>query len=115
MARWPPRSVSGCACGLPVLSCGWRVTLQPCGPRSAIPPLSTWYAAICATRSTWPSEGGAMMNLAEYRRRSSCLADFLPWAALVETGIVLNKDGSLQRTARFRGPDLDSATQAELV
>ena len=30
-------------------------------------------------------------------------------------GIVLNKDGSLQRTARFRGPDLDSAVPAELV
>jgi type IV secretion system protein VirB4 len=56
-----------------------------------------------------------MMNLAEYRRRSQCLADFLPWAALVEQGAVLNKDGSFQRTARFRGPDLDSATPAELV
>jgi type IV secretion system protein VirB4 len=29
--------------------------------------------------------------------------------------VVLNKDGSFQRTARFRGPDLDSATQGELV
>jgi hypothetical protein len=28
---------------------------------------------------------------------------------------VLNKDGSFQRTARFRGPDLDSAVPAELV
>jgi type IV secretion system protein VirB4 len=28
---------------------------------------------------------------------------------------VLNKDGSFQRTARFRGPDLDSAVAAELV
>jgi type IV secretion system protein TrbE len=56
-----------------------------------------------------------MMSLAEYRRRSRCLADFLPWAALVEQGVVLNKDGSFQRTARFRGPDLDSATPAELV
>jgi type IV secretion system protein VirB4 len=28
---------------------------------------------------------------------------------------VLNKDGSFQRTARFRGPDLDSATQGELI
>jgi type IV secretory pathway VirB4 component len=56
-----------------------------------------------------------MMNLAEYRRRAQCLADFLPWAALVEKGVILNKDGSFQRTARFRGPDLDSATPAELV
>ncbi len=56
-----------------------------------------------------------MMNLTEYRRRSQSLADFLPWAALVQEGVILNKDGSLQRTARFRGPDLDSATAAELV
>ncbi len=56
-----------------------------------------------------------MMNLAEYRRTASHLADYLPWAALVAEGVVLNKDGSFQRTARFRGPDLDSAVAAELV
>src|SRR5712692_9016466 len=56
-----------------------------------------------------------MMNLGEYRRSISHLADFLPWAALVDEGIVLNKDGSFQRTAKFRGPDLDSAVPAELV
>lgn len=56
-----------------------------------------------------------MMNLAEYRRTATRLADFLPWAALVGEGVVLNKDGSFQRTARFRGPDLDSAVAAELV
>ena len=56
-----------------------------------------------------------MMRLAEYRSKASELADFLPWAALIAPGVVLNKDGSLQRTARFRGPDLDSATPAELV
>lgn len=56
-----------------------------------------------------------MMNLSEYRTKSASLADFLPWVALVAEGIVLNKDGSFQRTARFRGPDLDSATPAELV
>jgi type IV secretion system protein VirB4 len=56
-----------------------------------------------------------MMNLAEYRNRNSRLADFLPWAALIGEGVVLNKDGSFQRTARFRGPDLDSAVPAELV
>ena len=39
----------------------------------------------------------------------------MPWGALVDEGIVLNKDGSFQRTARFRGPDLDSAVPAELV
>ena len=56
-----------------------------------------------------------MMNLSEYRRTAARLADFLPWAALVGPGVVVNKDGSFQRTARFRGPDLDSAVAAELV
>ena len=56
-----------------------------------------------------------MMNLAEYRRTASRLADFLPWAALVGPGVIVNKDGSFQRTARFRGPDLDSAVAAELA
>jgi type IV secretion/conjugal transfer VirB4 family ATPase len=56
-----------------------------------------------------------MLNLTEYRQRPALLADWLPWAGLVAPGVVLNKDGSFQRTARFRGPDLDSATQGELV
>ncbi|WP_027793688.1 conjugal transfer protein TrbE [Paraburkholderia acidipaludis] len=56
-----------------------------------------------------------MLYLAEYRQRPAMLADWLPWAALIAPGAVLNKDGSFQRTARFRGPDLDSATQSELI
>lgn len=42
-----------------------------------------------------------MMSLGEYRSRAALLSDFLPWAALVEKGVVLNKDGSFQRTAKF--------------
>lgn len=56
-----------------------------------------------------------MLNLREYQNKSSHLADFLPWAALIGEGVILNKDGSFQRSTRFRGPDLDSATPAELV
>ena len=56
-----------------------------------------------------------MLNLAEYRQRPALLADWLPWAGLVAPGVVLNKDGSFQRTFQFRGPDLDSATQGELI
>jgi type IV secretion system protein TrbE len=56
-----------------------------------------------------------MLDLREYRTKRVLLADYLPWAGLVAPGIVLNKDGSLQRTSRFRGPDLDSATAAELA
>jgi type IV secretion system protein VirB4 len=56
-----------------------------------------------------------VLNLAEYRHRADRLADHLPWAALIAPGVVLNKDGSFQRTLRFRGPDLESATEAELI
>ena len=56
-----------------------------------------------------------MLNLREYRSRADRLADHLPWAALVAPGVVLNKDGSFQRTLAFRGPDLESATEAELM
>src|SRR5690606_33807545 len=64
---------------------------------------------------TFDGESAAMLNLTEYRQRPALLADWLPWAGLVAPGVVLNKDGSFQRTARFRGPDLDSATQSELI
>jgi type IV secretion/conjugal transfer VirB4 family ATPase len=56
-----------------------------------------------------------MINLSEYRSKAARLADFLPWVALVAKGVVLNKDGAFQRSLRLRGPDLDSATPAELV
>lgn len=56
-----------------------------------------------------------MLNLAEYRQTSDRLADHLPWAALVAPGVVLNKDGSFLSVLAFRGPDLESATEAELV
>ncbi len=56
-----------------------------------------------------------MLNLSEYQKRPALLADYLPWACLVAPGVILNKDGSFQRSARFRGPDLESATEAELV
>jgi type IV secretion system protein VirB4 len=56
-----------------------------------------------------------MLNLREYRLKADRLADHLPWAALIAPGVILNKDGSFQRTLAFRGPDLESATEAELI
>src|SRR3546814_13961132 len=56
-----------------------------------------------------------MLMLHEYRRKADRLADHLPWAALVAPGVVLNKDGSFSRVLAFRGPDLESATEAELI
>lgn len=56
-----------------------------------------------------------MLNLRQYKKTADCLADHLPWVAIVAPGVVLNKDGSLQRTIRYYGPDMESATSTELV
>lgn len=56
-----------------------------------------------------------MRFLDEHRRRPAALADHLPWAALVAPGVVLNKDGSFMAGFRFRGPDLESSTEDELM
>ncbi len=56
-----------------------------------------------------------MLNLSEYNRHPRALSDYLPWAALIAPGIILNKDGSFLRCAQYRGPDLDSATPSELI
>jgi type IV secretion system protein VirB4 len=56
-----------------------------------------------------------MISFAPYAHTPNRLEDYLPWAMLVAPGVVLNKDGSFQATARFRGPDVRSSTPEELV
>ncbi|MDR0275583.1 MAG: transporter [Burkholderiaceae bacterium] len=56
-----------------------------------------------------------MWNLREFRSKALALPDLLPWAFLVENGIVLTKQGGLLAGWEFIGPDLDSATRAELT
>jgi type IV secretion system protein VirB4 len=56
-----------------------------------------------------------VFNLNEYRKVNDRLSDLLPWAILAAPGTILNKDGSFQRTIRFRGPDLESSTPPQLV
>ena len=56
-----------------------------------------------------------MINLRQYRPSTNRLPDYLPWAALVAPGVVLQKDAILQKTYAFRGPDLASSSQSELV
>ena len=56
-----------------------------------------------------------MLNLREYAATPALLADYLPWACSPAPGIILNKDGSFQTTFRYRGPDLESSTEEELV
>jgi type IV secretory pathway VirB4 component len=56
-----------------------------------------------------------MFSLKEYREPTHRLPDLLPWAALIAPGIILQKDGLLQKTLVFRGPDLASHSPHELV
>ncbi len=56
-----------------------------------------------------------MFDLREYREKNVRLSDWLPWAGMVDPGVMINKDGSFMTAIRFRGPDLDSSTAAELV
>ena len=56
-----------------------------------------------------------MWNLSEYQKHPRRLSDYLPWAAFIGPGVILNKDGSFQRTIRYRGPDTGSATSGELM
>jgi len=51
-----------------------------------------------------------MFNISEYRTKQKNLWDYLPWAALIDDGVVQNKDGSFTRAARFRAPDLDATS-----
>jgi type IV secretion system protein TrbE len=56
-----------------------------------------------------------MFSLREYRPPTHRLPDLLPWAALVDEGVILQKGGLLQKTLAFRGPDLASSSPSELV
>lgn len=54
------------------------------------------------------------MRMTEYRARARGLADLLLPYALIEDGILLQQDGSLLAGWSYRGPDMHSATHAEM-
>jgi type IV secretion/conjugal transfer VirB4 family ATPase len=54
-------------------------------------------------------------GVGEYQRRPAILSDLLPWAFFLGKGLIVNKDGALQKTIAFRGPDLASSTKEQLV
>ena len=54
-----------------------------------------------------------MYNIQEFRKKNTMLCDYLPWAALIGPGLVLNKDCSMQKTFTYRGRDLSSSTKLE--
>ncbi len=53
--------------------------------------------------------------LGETRKQPQGLADLLLWFGLVDDGIVLQRDGSFLAAWEYRGPDLQSATHAEMA
>src|SRR2546423_8637118 len=55
------------------------------------------------------------VRLREYRVEPTRLAHLLYWESLVAPGVLRQKDGSLLGAIAFRGPDMESAGQAELV
>ena len=55
------------------------------------------------------------MSFIEYRRHAVGLADLLLYDSLIEDGILLLHDGGLLAGWKFRGPDLGSATNAEMA
>lgn len=55
-----------------------------------------------------------MRLLNEFRTKAYGLPDLLPWAALVDDGVVLTKAGGFIAGFWYSGPDLDSATPSEL-
>src|SRR3546814_135482 len=76
---------------------------------------------ICATGiTTCPrlrrgdvSRGAMMVALRSLRPSAPSFADLVPYAGLVDNGIILLKDGSLMAGWYFAGPDSESATDFE--
>ncbi|NRP21810.1 Type IV secretion system protein virB4 [Ensifer adhaerens] len=54
-----------------------------------------------------------MATLRPFRNRAPSFADLVPYAALIDNGVILLKDGSLMAGWYFAGPDSDSATDLE--
>src|SRR3954464_9573323 len=54
-----------------------------------------------------------MLALKQYRPQKRGFSDLLNPAAVVEDGIVLNKEGSLMAALSYEGPDTESATALE--
>lgn len=54
-----------------------------------------------------------MVSLKKFRHTGPSFSDLLPYAALVDNGVILLKDGSLMAGWYFAGPDSESATDFE--
>ena len=57
-----------------------------------------------------------MYRMDRFNRKKEYLKYTLPYARIIhDPAIVLNKDGSLQTTWKYRGPDLNSAIREQLA
>ena len=56
-----------------------------------------------------------MLDLKEFRTRAKGLPDLLTYAALIEPGIILQKDGSFLAAWEIQGQDTASSTPEELA
>lgn len=54
-----------------------------------------------------------MQSLKQHRSKQASFADLLNYAAVIEDGIILNKDGSLMAAWYYRGQDLATVSVAE--
>ena len=54
-----------------------------------------------------------MLALKTFRDKAAGVADLLNWSHLVDSGIVLDKDGSLLAGWFYRAPDINSSTDSE--
>lgn len=54
-----------------------------------------------------------MLKLKDYRDRAAALPDLLNYAAVIDPGVILNKDGSLTAGFYYRAQDISSSTNLE--
>ena len=74
-----------------------------------IDPVSIVLGGLAGTTAT-----AVVRRNREHRPEPRGLSDLLNWAFLVGDGVVLQKDGALVAAFRYRGPDLASATAADV-
>lgn len=50
----------------------------------------------------------------EFQNEKNKLSTYVPWIAMIDESIILNRNGTFQKTLKFRGHDLDHSTKLEL-
>src|SRR5207302_4454171 len=95
----------------PVLSAAHQVSTLLSGEVGSVCEMR---AKARALEMSWHGFGEQEMRRNEHREHPRGLADLLLPYALIEDGILLQQDGSLLTGWSFRGPDMMSASHAEM-